>query len=81
MITTDIVWDHTFLLLLALFPHLFPLWVNTWQKLQPKYTDFYLFCIFLYFDSRVTTLFVLAVVALLGSNPTSIRVIRLGLLS
>jgi hypothetical protein len=52
---------------------------NTWQRFQPKYTDFYLFCIFLYFDSRAAIPFIQAVAAVLGSNPTSIRVIRLGL--
>jgi len=65
---------------MALFPHLIPVWGNTWQKLQPKYTDFYLFCIFRLSDSRVAIPFVLAAVALLGSNPVSPSVIRLGLL-
>jgi hypothetical protein len=66
--------------LLASFTLPIPHVENKWQKLPPKYTDFYLFCIFRFTDLRVTTLFVLAVVAVLGNNPASPSVIRLGLL-
>ena len=54
---------------------------NKWENIPPKYTDFYLFCIFRFTDLRVTFPFVLAGTAILGGHPILLQVIRLGLMS